>query len=380
MKRFFLILFAASALLVACGTPSAEDQVATLEKKIRTEEGKLRKGRGKINAMHLELAELGGDTLVAKDTVYITTTAVERGDFEEFVDIPAIVSSRDNLMLSSEMGGRVTRMLVKEGNRVSRGQLLAEVDAELVRNQIDELNNALSLATTVFEKRERLWNQNIGTEIEYLQAQNQVESLKKSLATANTQLGKAALYAPISGTVDQVFVHQGEIAGPGAPVMRVVNLSRVQITADVSEAYVGKVDMGDVVTVAFPSMGLETTAKVTAVSQVINPNNRSFGLEVEYDNRDGKLKPNQVGLIRLRSSFETDRVIVPSRLVQSAYNGDFVYVMDPDQGLALRRSVDLGHSFSGSTVILDGLKGDEILVDGGFRNVSDSTLEVIKSL
>jgi RND family efflux transporter MFP subunit len=242
------------------------------------------------------------------------------------------------------------------------------------------LNNALSLATTVFEKRERLWNQNIGTEIEYLQAKNQVESLEKSLATANTQLAKAALYAPISGSVDQVFVNQGEMAGPGAPVMRVVNLDKVQITADVSEAYVGKVEKGDWVTVAFPSMDLETKAKVTAVSQVINPNNRTFGLEVEYDNRDGKLKPNLVGLIRLRSGYESDRVMIPSRLVQSAFNGDFVYIMDTNKGMALRRDVQLGRSYQGHTVILDGLEGKELLVDGGFRNVSDSTLVVIKSL
>lgn len=380
MKPLAYGILAAAALLSACGQPSAEDQIASLEKKIRTEEGKVRKSRNKISGLRAEIAELGGDTVAALDTVFVTTAPVERGTFEEFVEVAAIVGSRDNLMLSSEMGGRVTRMLVREGQAVSRGQLLAEVDAELVRKQIDELENQLELARTVFEKRDNLWRQNIGSEIEWLQARNNVESLEKSLATARAQLDKAALRSPISGTVDRVFVNQGEMAGPGSPILRVVNLGKVQIEADVSEAYLGKVAKGDVVRVRFPSIDRVYEAPVTAVGQVIDPNNRTFTMEVSLDNADGALKPNLVGIIRLRNHYEEDRVLVPSRLVQSAFSGDFLYVLDDSRHYALRRNVTLGHSYDGQTVIAEGLDGTETLIDGGFRNVSDSTLVAVHGL
>lgn len=364
-----LMLFAAS-----CGKPSDEEQIAKLEKKVRTEESKIRKSRSKIAGFHSTIAELGGDTLAAVDTVFITTTPVLKGDFEEFIEVAAVVDSRNNLILSSDMGGRVTSMRVKEGDRVSRGQLLAEVDADLVRTQIAELENQLDLARTVFEKRDRLWQQQIGSEIEWLQAKNNLEALEKSLATAQTQLSKAALRSPITGTVDMVFVQKGEMAGPGAPVLRVVNLSQVQVRSDVSEAYIGKVSRGDAVQVDFPAIGKRYESPVTAVSQVIDPNNRTFSLEVALNNRDGMLKPNLVGSIRLRNTFEPDQVLVPSRLIQSAFFGDFLYIMDPNSGRALRRDVELGPSYDGTTVIRKGLKAGELLVDGGFRNVSDSTL------
>ncbi len=367
-----LLVFAAS-----CGKPSNEAQIEKLENKVRSEESKIRKSRNKISDFYDQIAELGGDTLAAVDTVHITTTPVVKEDFEEFIEVAAVVDSRDNLVLSSDMGGRVTTMRVKEGDRVSRGQLLAEVDAELVRDQIAELENQLELAQTVFEKRDRLWQQEIGSEIEWLQARNNVESLEKSLATAQTQLSKAALRSPISGTVDKVFVNQGEMAGPGAPVVRVVNLSKVQVRSDVSEAYLGKVSRGDTVKVHFPNIGATYESRVSAVGQVIDPNNRTFSMEVAINNADGKLKPNQVGTIRLRNRFEPNQVQVPSRLVQSAFSGDFLYVMDPKSHVALRRSVELGPSYDGMTVVRSGLKAGELLVDDGFRNVSDSTLVAV---
>jgi RND family efflux transporter MFP subunit len=174
-----------------------------------------------------------------------------------------------------------------------------------------------------------------------------------------------------------VFVNKGEMAGPGAPLIRVVNLNQVQVRSDVSEAYVGKVSKGDVVRVHFPALGETYESPVTAVGQVIDPNNRTFTMEVALNNTDGKLKPNLVGTIRLRNSFEPDQIQVPSRLIQSAFSGDFVYVMDPKRSMALRRDIELGPSYGGKTVIRKGLKSGELLVDGGFRNVSDSAMVAV---
>ena len=360
-------------IVASCSEPSNQEKITKLEAKIRAQEGKIRDSKTNINDLRTEIAKLGGDTLVAMDSVFITVMPVELADFTEYVEISASVSSRENLMISSDMGGRIVGVRVREGQRVGRGQILAEVDGEIIRRQIAELENALSLAQTVFEKRQRLWDQKIGSEVEYLQAENNVKSLEKSLATANAQLEKTYVRSPISGTVDKVMLQTGEIAGPGQPILRVVNLDRVQVRADVSEAYVGTVSPGDEVTVRFPGIGFEQKAKVSAIGQVIDPNNRTFTLEVEVNNSDGALKPNLVGNISMLTDNQPDQLQVPSRLLQSAYNGSFVYVVDTIKHQAIRREVILGSSYGGKSVIKEGLKEGEWLVDDGFRNVSDSS-------
>ena len=329
-------------IVASCSEPSNQEKITKLEAKIRAQEGKIRDSKTNINDLRTEIAKLGGDTLVAMDSVFITVMPVELADFTEYVEISASVSSRENLMISSDMGGRIIGVRVREGQRVGRGQILAEVDGEIIRRQIAELENALSLAQTVFEKRQRLWDQKIGSEVEYLQAENNVKSLEKSLATANAQLEKTYVRSPISGTVDKVMLQTGEIAGPGQPILRVVNLDRVQVRADVSEAYVGTVSPGDEVTVRFPGIGFEQKAKVSAIGQVIDPNNRTFTLEVEVNNSDGALKPNLVGNISMLTNNKPDQLQVPSRLLQSAYNGSFVYVVDTIKHQAITPGSDFG--------------------------------------
>jgi membrane fusion protein (multidrug efflux system) len=379
MKAQLSLLFFA-ALLASCGKPDREEQIAGLEKKIRIQEEKIRSARSSITALRTQLAELGADTIPPQDSVFITVTPVVVEDYREYLELAATVSSRENLLVSSEMGGRLVRVPVREGQRVGRGQVLAEVDGEIIRRQIEELENALSLARTVFEKRSRLWEQRIGSEVEYLQAENNVQSLEKSLATAQAQLEKTLVRSPISGTVDKVMLQPGEMAGPGAPIVRVVNLERVQVRTEVSEAYLGLVKPGDKVLLRFPTLQYEQEAAVSAVGQVIDPNNRTFVLEVDIPNNQGVLKPNLVGSINLLTLSEAARVQVPSRLVQQAYNGTFVFVVDTLRHLAIRRPIELGRSSGTRSVVESGLDGGEILIDEGFRNVTDSSFVQIRTL
>jgi RND family efflux transporter MFP subunit len=372
MKSSLYLLLLSMVLLAACGEPTNEEKIAAIEAKIRAQEEKIRASKAAISDFRAELIKLGVDTLVARDTTSVTVLPVERAEYTEYVEVSAAVSSRENLLISSDMGGRIMQLRVREGQRVGRGQVLAELDGEIIRKQIAELENALSLAKTVFEKRKKLWDQRIGSEVEYLQAENNVQSLEKSLATANAQLEKAFVRSPISGTVDKVMLNTGELAGPGQPILRVVNLDRVQIKADVSEAYVGRIAVGDQVMLRFPSIGLEQQASVSAVGQVIDPNNRTFTLEVDLPNQQGALKPNLVGSISLRTFSAPDQVLVPSRLVQSGYNGSFVYVVDSVARIAVKRDIELGNSSNGKSIVKTGLAGGEWLVDDGFRTVSDS--------
>ncbi len=360
-------------LMASCGKSSDQEKIDKLYGKIRVQEEKIRKSKAGINELRREIAELGGDTLPVRDSIFITVTPVVQEDYVEFVELAAVVSSRENLMVSSELGGRITQMHVREGQSVNKGQIMAEVDAELIDRQIAELETALSLARTVYEKRSNLWEQRIGSELEYLQAENQVQSLEKSLATAQTQLDRANLRAPISGVVDKVMMNAGEMVSPGQPIVRIVNLSRVQVNADISEAYLGQIKRGDTVRLNFPAAGIVRKAAVSAIGQVIDPNNRTFVMEVDLDNRDGALKPNLAGTVSFQTYFEPGQIQVPSRLVQSGYSGKFVYIMDSASHLALRRPVELGKSYDGRSVITSGLRAGEWLVDDGFRNVIDSS-------
>ena len=362
---FFLLV------LASCGKKSTEDQIADLEKKVLNHESSIRKTQGKISDLREEIAILGGDTIAIPDTVYITTVKASRGDFEEFIELPATVDSREVVQVIPEMPGLVTQVKVREGQYVARGTTLLEVDATQLINNLAEIQTALDLAETVYNKRKTLWDQNIGSEIEYLQAKNNFESLEKSKKTLEDQIAKTKVRAPISGSVNNVTVNIGEMAG-GMPVMTIVNVSRVQVATEVSEAHIGKVSKGDMVRVTFDGIGFQSDERVTAVGDVLHPKNRTFGLEVEMNNSDRVLKPNMSGTIRIRNTFLEDQVLVPSRLVQSSIAGNYVYVVEG--GEAHRIDISIGSSFDGVTVVTEGLEGNEVLIDGGSRDVSESTL------
>ncbi|MFT7589630.1 MAG: membrane fusion protein (multidrug efflux system) [Limisphaerales bacterium] len=370
----YLAAFVGVAMISSCSSATEEQKIEKLESKLRKQESAIRKSNGKIGAFREQIAILGGDTIQTPEIVPITTMIVSKKDFEIFVDVPATVVSKDDVMVSSDLGGLIVRLLVDEGDYVSRGQLIAELDAQIVQSNIAEVEQSLSLAQIVFEKRQRLWDQKIGSEIEYLQAKNNVESLNKTIATLNTQLSKLNLRAPISGVIDAVMIESGEMAGPGMPVVRVVNLNRVQIKADVPEIYVGKVKKGDKVNVDISALGKTIEARVSNLGQTINVNNRTFSLEVEMSNPDKILKPNLVGSIRIRENFIADQIVIPGRLVQSSFGDNFVYIVNESSKIAEKRMITVGEAANGEMVVLEGLEEGDILVDEGFRNVSDQTL------
>ena len=289
-----------------------------------------------------------------------------RGNYEEFVEVAGTISSDRNILVSSEVGGTVTSLLVQEGQTVSAGQILLTTDDQIILKSIDELESAFNLAKTVYEKRKSLWDQNIGSEIEYLTAKNNMENLELRLNTTRSQWAKTQLRAPISGIVDEVITKKGEMAAPGMPLLRVVNLNEVKIECDVSEAYVGKLKRGDKVQVTFPSIGMETAATIRSVGQVINPGNRTFSVEVTLSNADGVLKPNLLGYVKIREFMEADQVVIPTKYVQNGVEGP--YVLTVKDGVITKNNIKRGRSHNGLTQVLSGLDGGETLVAEGYRD------------
>lgn len=376
--RFWMILVIAA--VVSC-KPSDDKMRGKLDRKINRAEEKIHKFENKIAGYNQQLALLTDtDTLEAVTAKAVTIKSVEQDYFRKFIDIQGAVTSKENAMISANTGGVIMSVLVTEGQYVTRGQALAVINSDVLQSNIKEVENSLELAQTVYERQKRLWEeQQIGTELQYLQAKNQVESLEKRLATLQVQLSDATVRSIINGEVDEVYAIQGQMAGPGSPIARVVNLSNVQVEAEIPESFLNSFKKGDKVEVEFPSLGVTRTATIRAISQVINPGNRTFRIEVDLPNRDGLLKPNLLATLKLMEYVsKEERIIVPTRLVQDGAHGRYVFTISDN--VVNKKWVEIGESYNGKTEVLSGLEPTDTLVDLGYREVLDGEqIEIAES-
>ncbi len=333
-----------------------------------------------IDKLETEINELAPPSEKAKKLV--TTTNIELKDFKRFVEVQGVVESDDIVSVTSEVGGRIIVYKIKEGQYVKKGQLLAKVDLEQIDKQEAELSKSLELATELYERQSRLWKQNIGSEVQYLQAKNNKERIEKTMETMRFQKRKANVYAPISGVVDKEFLKLGDLAAPGMPIVQIINTNKVKVVANVPESYLGKVKKGEKVTVKFPALDQTTTARVSQLGRTINPSNRTFEVEVELSNKGGVLKPNLLSLMLINDFSATNSVVIPIDLVQQEVSGkQYVYIVEDGQEgpIAKKIYIEIGENYEGEVVITNGLTGTETLITKGSRNLSDGEFIQIAS-
>lgn len=331
-----------------------------------------------IKTLETEIAKLDPEFAKAsKKSILITTAAARKGAFEHFVEVTGSVLSKKNVSISAETAGRILEVPVIEGLRVPAGQVLARIDAESIQRNIEEIESSLELATTIFQKQARLWDQKIGTEIQYLEAKTRKEGLEKSLAAMKTQLDKALVRAPFAGTVETVDVRIGELVQPGMPMFQFVGESDLYIQADVSETFVGVLSKGDSVEVAFPSIGETIKTRVSSVGGVINANNRTFKVEVFLPNLV-EVKPNMLSVLKINDYQNKESVVVPAHLILADNKGDYVFIVE--NGTAKKKYVTRGMTYGDETEIKEGLAGTETIVDKGFREVGDNFSVTVSQL
>jgi RND family efflux transporter MFP subunit len=253
--------------------------------------------------------------------------------------------------------------------KVSKGQVLAKIDAESILRNIDEVEKQLELATILFEKQDRLWKQQIGTEIQFLEAKNRMESLQTNLATLKTQQSKTFVRAPFNGTVETVEVRLGELVQPGVPMFQFVGESDLFIEADVSEKYVGLIQKGDSVEISFPSINRDLKSKISSVGAIINPNNRTFKVEIAIPSME-YVKPNMISVIKIKDYENKNAVTVPNYLILQDNKGDYVFTVD--ESVSKKRYIKRGKTYQEVTEVVEGLTGSEVLIDKGFREVGDN--------
>ncbi len=378
MKYLLSILILASLFLASC--QQAEQIPTDLEGKktyLKTKQAELRDLQKEVAKLEAEIEAEDPEAKKEKPRTLVTTQTVVKSDFNRFIELQAAVEAEDMVAASSETGGRITSLKVKEGQYVKRGQLIATTDLEQVKKSIAEIEKSLELAVDVFNRQKRLWDQNIGSEIQFLQAKNNKERLEKSLETVQYQLTKGNVYAPKSGVIEMVMAKAGEMAGPGAPIVQILNTSKVKVAANVPEKFLRNVKKGEMMSIEVPALDMKTKGRVTMLGRTINPANRTFKVEVNLPNPKGLLKPNLLANMLLNDFSVKDVITVPLELVQQEVSGkDYVFIKkDGAEGaMAEKIYVTTGESYDGNIIISEGLKGGEELIVSGARGMAANAL------
>jgi len=368
--RFAVILTA--VILAACSAASPDDKKAELAK-LKQQQADITK---QIQKLEGEIAKANPDSVKAK-AKEVNVTELAPRKFDYFVQTQGRVEAEDNIQVSSKTAGVVTAVYVQEGDAVSKGQVLAQIDNSVIQRNIEAMKSQLELATTVFQRQKNLWDQKIGTEVQYLQTKTNKENLERQVASLQEQNSMTRVTAPFSGTVDEVTAKVGQNIAPGMPAARIVNTSNLKLKASVSEAYVTNIKKGNKVTVSIVELGKDISAMVTFVGKTIDPLSRSFPVEVKLPN-DANLRPNMTGVVRVIFHTEPSAIVVPVNVVQSINNEKIVFISETDgkQTVARKKVVKVDGVYDNLAQV-QGLKAGEKIVSFGYQGLDDG--QVIKT-
>jgi RND family efflux transporter MFP subunit len=373
--RKILSITALSILLFSCGGKENNQSIDDLIKSKNTKE--LQAKKALIQADLAKIDDALATLVVAKDEEALVSVATIKDTvFNHYLEIQGNVDTKENILVQPEFSGNLTSLTVKAGQRVSKGQILGRVDDAGMSQQLASLENQYALAKTSFERQKNLWDKKIGSEIQFLQAQTQMVSAQKGVAQMRAQLSKTVIRAPFSGTIDEVFVEKGQIVAPSQQgLMRIVNLSNMYVSTSVPETYIGKLKVGTEVDVFLTSLGKTYKGRVRQVGNYLNPNNRSFGIEVSVPNPENLLRPNQVAKLKIIDYTSKNAIVVPTNVVQEdGEKNKFVFTVansNGKTGTAKKVLVKIGKSSDNVTEIVSGLSTNEIIVTEGVNSIAD---------
>ncbi len=368
MKKVILLLSVAT-VLVACNKSGSTDK--------KTELANLKKQQSEVTAkiIELEAAIAKEDPDANKKIHSIELAPIVEGVFTHYVEVQGKVESEQNVNIIPRAMGPITNVSVQPGDNVRKGQLLATIDNALIKKNIDELQNRLDLAIIVFNKQKNLWDQKIGTEIQFLQAKNNKEALERSMATANEQLDMTLIKSPINGSVDLVDVKVGEMASNMKPAFRVVNLEQLKATAELAESYLSTVSTGDEATIVFSDLNKEVKSKVSFTGRVINPVSRTFSVDVKLNNSN-EYRPNMIAVMKIVDYRALKSISIPMNVIQNDQTGQYVMVAVEQNGklIATKKVIKSGMIYKGVAEIKSGLAVNDKLIVAGFQDLVEGDL------
>lgn len=381
MKKI-LYTITAALLLFACGSEqgkSVEDIIA---------QGDLESIRAKKNEISeqqkvLEKNASQLDSIIAlldsnEKLPLVTTIKAQSANFVHYLELQGAVKTKQNVLVYPEMPGTLQRVYVTEGQRVSKGQILAKIDDGGVGSQLEQLKTQAELAKTTFERQKRLWEQKIGSEIQFLQAQTNFVAAENAVKQVQSQLGKSIIRAPFSGIIDDVIKDQGTVVSPGSgsEVFRIVNLSNMYIEVEVPETYLGQVTKGKEAVVYFPVLGDSINTKIRETGNFINPSNRSFTVEIPVPNKNGTIKPNLTAKVRLNDYSNESAILIPQSIISENAAGDqYTYVSsepnENSEAIVTRSIITTGKTQDGFVEVISGITDGNHIIKEGARTVKD---------
>lgn len=353
------LLFIPAILLLAACSHKPKDKAAEL--------ADLKKQQAALDAKIDTLQAQLGKKDSAK-SIDVSTITVAPGNFTNYVDVQGSIDAKDNVQAYPQAQGVITAIYVKVGDHVSKGQTLVQLDNSVLKQQIAQGETQVNLMKTLYERQKNLWDQKIGTEVQFLQAQTNLQSAQKALSIANEQADLYRIVAPISGTIDQMDLKLGQAASPSTTSIRIVNTESLKVKANVPESYAASIHQGDMVKVVVPDADDSLIAKVTFAAKVIDPASRSFAIEIQIG-ASKTIKPNMTALLKVADYSKKNAIVIPLNSVQKSESGDYVFV-DAD-GSAKKKNITEGATYGGKTEIKSGLQAGDKLITEGAADVED---------
>jgi len=353
------ILYLTALLFLAACSNKPKDKV--------TELADLKKQQADLNSKITKLqAEVGkNDSVKSTD---VSTYTVKVGNFTNYVQIQGRIDAQDNVTAYSQSAGIITAIYVKTGQHVSKGQVLVQLDNSVLNQNIAQAQTQVNLNRTLFDRQKNLWDQKIGTEVQFLQAQAALQSSIKQVASLKEQADMYRITSPINGSIDQMDLKLGQVISPGANGIRIVNADVLKVKADVPESYSGSVNQGDQVLVLFPDANDSLKATVTFAAKVIDQAARSFAVEIKLP-QTKELRPNMTAILKIADYSHNNSLVIPINAIQRSETGDYVFVNN--NGFAKKKIIKVGATYGGQSQILSGLAAGDQLVTEGASEVED---------
>ena len=363
-----ILMIAMAVLIAACGGNKGGDKKSELAE-LKKQEAEITK---KIKAIE---AELGVKSNTADKVKLVRTEEVQPKSFTHYIDIQGRIDASENVVVNvRNQGGMISRIFVKEGQAVKAGQLLAETDASAYIANVEALKVQLQTAATVFEKQKKLWDQKIGTEIQFITSKAQKESLEKNIAALQEQIEMTKITAPISGIVDEVMVKIGQMASPSIPNngIRIVNMNSLKVKADIAESYAKNVRTGNDVIINFPDIDKEINSNITYVGKNINQLTRTFGVEASLGNQED-YHPNMIAVLKIADYKAENVLVIPINIMQNSEDGQFVFIAAEKGGklVATKRVVTVGKTSGNYVEVVSGLTQGEKIITIGYQDLNE---------
>lgn len=312
-----------------------------------------------------------------KDTIEAQLVAVQPLSsqvFDHYIEVQGRVDGNENIGVSPRTPGVVTKIYVKEGDAVKKGQILADLDSDVLKQTLKEMEDQLDFATDLYNRQKALWDQKIGSEVDFLKAKNAMEGIQNKISTFKDQIKMASITSPVDGTIEEIPVRLGQMAAAGAPAFRVINFSKPKAVAEVGETYSSKIRTGDQVKVYLPDAQTEQEQKVTFASKYINPTNRTFTVEIALDPQAMLYRANMIAVIRIKDYSNPSTIAIPQNYIQASGNeGSYVFIAKEENGKKVARKIAIktGITYNGLTEVTEGLHSGDKIITAGFKDLYD---------